>query len=122
MLVLSFLVVKVWTIVLAFALPLTLGFAGAAADKVAALERAGVVVTDSPAKIGAEMLKVCSALIVCDGILTFGKGNEGGRSRVDEYDSYTIVHSIVLNSVFLVSHHFETGRNRDLIDEGYVCV
>jgi hypothetical protein len=32
---------------------------GAASDKVAALERAGAIVTDSPAKIGAEMLKVC---------------------------------------------------------------
>ncbi|KAG6332079.1 hypothetical protein ID866_7007, partial [Astraeus odoratus] len=31
---------------------------GAASDKVAALEKAGVIVTDSPAKIGAEMLKV----------------------------------------------------------------
>lgn len=31
---------------------------GAASDKVSALERAGVIVTDSPAKIGAEMLKV----------------------------------------------------------------
>lgn len=35
---------------------------GAAKDKVAALEKAGVVVTDSPAKIGAAMLKVCSSL------------------------------------------------------------
>lgn len=31
---------------------------GAASDKVAALERAGAIVTDSPAKIGVEMLKV----------------------------------------------------------------
>lgn len=31
---------------------------GAASDKVAALEKAGVVVTDSPAKIGSSMLKV----------------------------------------------------------------
>jgi succinyl-CoA synthetase alpha subunit len=31
---------------------------GAASDKVAALEKAGVIVTDSPAKIGAMMLKV----------------------------------------------------------------
>lgn len=31
---------------------------GAASDKVAALSKAGVIVTDSPAKIGAEMLKV----------------------------------------------------------------
>jgi hypothetical protein len=31
---------------------------GAASDKVAALEKAGVIVTDSPAKIGAEMAKV----------------------------------------------------------------
>ena len=31
---------------------------GAASDKVAALEKAGVTVTDSPAKIGSTMLKV----------------------------------------------------------------
>lgn len=31
---------------------------GAAVDKVRALEKAGVIVTDSPAKIGTEMLKV----------------------------------------------------------------
>ncbi len=31
---------------------------GAASDKVAALEKAGVLVTDSPAKIGSSMLKV----------------------------------------------------------------
>ena len=33
-------------------------FPGAATDKVAALEKAGAVVTDSPAKIGTEMVKV----------------------------------------------------------------
>ena len=33
-------------------------FVGAASDKVAALEKAGAIVTDSPAKIGSEMLKV----------------------------------------------------------------
>ena len=35
-----------------------ISFVGAASDKVAALEKAGVIVTDSPAKIGATMLKV----------------------------------------------------------------
>ncbi len=35
---------------------------GAASDKVAALTQAGAIVTDSPAKIGAEMLKVSSPL------------------------------------------------------------
>jgi succinyl-CoA synthetase alpha subunit len=34
------------------------GGKGAASDKVRALEQAGVIVTDSPAKIGQEMLKV----------------------------------------------------------------
>lgn len=32
--------------------------AGAASDKVAALDKAGVIVTDSPAKIGVEILGV----------------------------------------------------------------
>ena len=36
-------------------------FAGAASDKVTALEKAGVIVTDSPAKIGATMLKVTAS-------------------------------------------------------------
>jgi succinyl-CoA synthetase alpha subunit len=34
------------------------GGKGAASDKVRALEKAGAIVTDSPAKIGAEMFKV----------------------------------------------------------------
>jgi len=37
------------------------GGKGAASDKVAALQRAGVIVTDSPAKIGVEMLKAMKA-------------------------------------------------------------
>jgi succinyl-CoA synthetase alpha subunit len=37
------------------------GGKGAASDKVAALERAGAIVTNSPAQIGAEMLKVRTA-------------------------------------------------------------
>ncbi|KAI6008266.1 succinate-CoA ligase [Pisolithus orientalis] len=37
------------------------GGKGAATDKVAALEKAGAIVTDSPAKIGAEMLKAMKA-------------------------------------------------------------
>ncbi|EIW86809.1 succinyl-CoA-ligase [Coniophora puteana RWD-64-598 SS2] len=37
------------------------GGKGAASDKVAALERAGAIVTDSPAKIGAEMMKAMKA-------------------------------------------------------------
>lgn len=36
---------------------------GAASDKVAALEKAGVIVTDSPAKIGASMLEVSLAFV-----------------------------------------------------------
>ncbi|KAI0257460.1 succinate-CoA ligase [Lactifluus subvellereus] len=37
------------------------GGKGAASDKVAALQKAGVIVTDSPAKIGSEMLKALQA-------------------------------------------------------------
>lgn len=37
-------------------------FPGAASDKVAALQKAGVIVTDSPAMIGSEMLKVGNTL------------------------------------------------------------
>lgn len=41
-------------------------YPGAAADKVQALEKAGVVVTDSPAKIGSEMFKVGpNILLLC---------------------------------------------------------
>jgi succinyl-CoA synthetase alpha subunit len=36
------------------------GLVGAASDKVAALERAGAIVTQSPAQIGTEMVKVSS--------------------------------------------------------------
>lgn len=39
------------------------GGKGAASDKVAALERAGAIVTDSPAKIGSELLKVSVSLL-----------------------------------------------------------
>jgi len=39
-------------------LTLSLSPLGAASDKVAALQKAGVIVTDSPAKIGSEMVKV----------------------------------------------------------------
>ncbi len=40
---------------------LTLFLSGAASDKVAALQKAGVIVTESPAMIGSEMLKVGSS-------------------------------------------------------------
>ena len=45
---------------------------GAASDKVAALEKAGVIVTESPAQIGPTMLKVCmfDGLLQC--LLTLG--------------------------------------------------
>lgn len=39
------------------------GGKGAASDKVAALEKAGAIVTDSPAKIGPTMLKVSCATL-----------------------------------------------------------
>lgn len=50
---------------------------GAASDKVVALSKAGVIVTDSPAKIGAEMLKVrnfvvCAIFILIESISCAG--------------------------------------------------
>jgi len=44
----------------------SLYFPGAASDKVAALQKAGVIVTESPAMIGSEMLKVGSSYDVSD--------------------------------------------------------
>jgi succinyl-CoA synthetase alpha subunit len=41
-------------------------FPGAASDKVAALQKAGVIVTESPAMIGSEMLKVGNSYGVSD--------------------------------------------------------
>lgn len=46
------------------------GGKGAAKDKVAALEKAGAIVSDSPAKLGALLKAVC-------GILTLGNGFQG---------------------------------------------
>ena len=56
---------------------------GAASDKVAALEKAGAIVTDSPAKIGQEMLKVRRSHF--DGKfadISLSPGNQGCRSRL----------------------------------------
>jgi hypothetical protein len=84
-LVLSSLVVKVSCKSRSYVtFPLT-GSSGAASDKVTALEKAGVIVTNSPAKIGAEMLKVClsmymSAISMLTRVLT---GNESGWFGVD---------------------------------------
>lgn len=47
------------------------GGKGAAKDKVEALRKAGVIVTDSPAKIGEEMLKVWIGLCSLYGLLTY---------------------------------------------------
>jgi hypothetical protein len=75
-------------------------FAGAASDKVAALERAGAIVTDSPAKIGAEMLKVSQSLLLSrtcfiDCVLSFA-GHEGGWSRLDRYALLRCFPNIIL--------------------------
>lgn len=48
----------------------SLCFPGAASDKVVALQKAGVIVTDSPAMIGSEMLKVGSSLRCLRPVLT----------------------------------------------------
>ncbi len=57
---------------------------GAASDKVAALTQAGAIVTDSPAKIGAEMLKVSGPLTaIFDLDLIRVTGHESCRIGVD---------------------------------------
>jgi succinyl-CoA synthetase alpha subunit len=64
------------------------GGKGAASDKVAALERAGAIVTNSPAKIGAEMLKVCFCLLSVHRMLmlmNLSTGDEGGWPRLEYY-------------------------------------
>lgn len=61
---------------------------GAASDKVAALQKAGVIVTDSPAKIGAEMLKVSLSIFSLSTRAhpPLFPGNEGGRFGLDFAD------------------------------------
>jgi hypothetical protein len=59
---------------------------GAAIDKVKALERAGAIVTDSPAKIGQQMMQVLRILsfnCIVHLLTIFYQGNEGGGSHVD---------------------------------------
>lgn len=61
----------------------SLPYVGAASDKVSALEKAGAIVTDSPAKIGASMLKVkfgrsCTHQLY----LTNRVGHAGGRTSL----------------------------------------
>lgn len=66
------------------------GGKGAAIDKVAALERAGAIVTDSPAKIGIEMLKVSNLTISLCSTLIRSLGYESCRVDVVglEYTDY----------------------------------
>jgi hypothetical protein len=52
---------------------------GAASDKVAALSKAGVIVTDSPAKIGSETLKVSRNPFIHFTFSYSIQGNEGRR-------------------------------------------
>lgn len=59
------------------------GGKGAASDKVAALERAGAIVTDSPAKIGTSMLEVGLVSVYRRNLLTCCTGNEGCWTRID---------------------------------------
>ena len=56
---------------------------GAASDKVAALEKAGVFVTDSPAKIGTTMLKVRTLSHSANSILTLSPGHARRRSCLE---------------------------------------
>ena len=62
-------------------------WSGAAKDKVAALEKAGVIVTDSPAKIGEVMLQVESPLMLpSDAALTpLFAGHEGRSIGVSDW-------------------------------------
>jgi CoA-ligase len=53
---------------------LTIFFPGAASDKVAALQKAGVIVTDSPATIGSEMLRVGNSYEFLRPVLILSRG------------------------------------------------
>jgi hypothetical protein len=55
---------------------------GAASDKVKALEKAGAIVTDSPAKIGSELLKVCDNNCCVTHVLNMITGDEGGWTGI----------------------------------------
>lgn len=76
---------------------------GAASDKVAALERAGAIVTDSPAKIGLEMLKVSLGLRahICQPISHCLLGYESCWPRIIEIHRISVVRATVLHLICL---------------------
>lgn len=80
---------------------------GAAVDKVHALEKAGVIVTDSPAKIGSEMSKVSPSIPhVCTRcLIVLPIGHESSRFDLDLTTSYVIGIFIIYTYVLFKCLH-----------------
>jgi succinyl-CoA synthetase alpha subunit len=82
---------------------LTLCPSGAASDKVAALQKAGVIVTDSPAEIGSEMLKV-RKLTMSPTRSDPVSGGESCWTRLNADDNPYWLHNRVIFALEYVTH------------------